>query len=94
MNNNKENIELLLDKTRKDKSINKFYRNSIKRNELRKENKSFGNVYICKNISFSSNDEKEEPNSILPNEKIYNNEINNGNKDYKDIKNFLKKLNN
>ena len=92
MNNNKDNIELLLDKTRKDKSINKFYRNSIKRNELRKENKSFGNVYICKNISFSSNDEKEEPNSILPNEKIYNNEINNGNKDYKDIKNFIQKL--
>ncbi len=38
MKYNKENIELLLDKTRKDKSINEFYRNSFKRNEPRKEN--------------------------------------------------------
>ena len=92
MNNNKENIELLLDKTQKDKSINKFYRNSINRNNLKKENKSFGNINICKNISFSSNDEKEESNSILPMEKIYNNKINNGNKEYRDIKYFLQKL--
>ena len=94
MNNNKENIEQLLDKTGKEKSINKFYRNSINRNELRKGNrhKSFCNDNICKNISFSSKDEKEESNSILPMEKIYNNSINNGNKDYKDIKYFLQKL--
>mgnify|MGYP002622036171 CR=1 FL=1 len=71
-----------------------FYRNSINRNELRKGNrhKSFCNDNIFKNISFSSKDEKEESNSILPMEKIYNNSINNGNKDYKDIKYFLQKL--
>ena len=76
MKYNKENIELLLDKTRKDKSINEFYRNSFKRNEPRKENWSLGNYITCKKIFFSSKDEKEVSNSILSMENIYNNKIN------------------
>ena len=76
MKYNKENIELLLDKTRKDKSINEFYRNSFKRNEPRKENWSLGNYITYKKIFFSSKDEKEVSNSILSMENIYNNKIN------------------
>ena len=93
-NNNKENIESLLNKSHKDKSIQKFFRNS-NNNWLKKENKSFGNDYICNNISFSSKEEKkenEEINSFLPKENINNNKINNDNKDFKEIKYLLQKF--
>ena len=93
MNNNKESIELLLDKSHKDQTIQKFFKSSNNKKEHKNRNKSFDNDFIIGNLTISIKEEKPEINSILPRNSICNNKIEDENKDYNEVKYLLKKFN-
>lgn len=93
MNNNIDNIELLLNKSQKDKTLQKYFKNSNNNNERINRNKSFDDDFLFDNLSFSVKEEKAEINSILPRNRICNNKINDENQDFKEVKYLLNKFN-